>query len=48
MPDNGTTQLIARQHPARTADECRQQCGLGARQMHFPAVAIDKGAVAEV
>src|SRR5215472_17450334 len=43
MPDNGTTQLVARQHPATTAYECRQHCSLGAGQLYFPAVAIDKG-----
>jgi hypothetical protein len=48
MPDNGTTQLVTRQHPARTAYECREQCGLAAGQLHFPAVSIDKGAAGEV
>src|SRR5262245_3437487 len=43
-PHNGVTQLVPRQHMARTAYECGQQRALGARQLYCTAVAIDKGA----
>src|SRR5262249_25467683 len=48
MPDNGATQLVTRQYPARARYECAQQRGLGPGQPHFPAVAIDKGLVGQI
>jgi hypothetical protein len=48
MPDNGLTQLIARQHPAGVAYECGKQGGLSAGQRHLPAAAIDKGEARKV
>jgi hypothetical protein len=47
-PGDGITELVARQHPARTVYECGQQRGLGAGQPHFPAVAIDEGMAGQV
>src|SRR5262249_19859763 len=43
MPDDGTTQLVARQYLAGAGYECAQQRRLSAGQPHYPAVAIDKG-----
>jgi hypothetical protein len=48
MPDNGTTQLVTRQGPARARYECAQERGLGAGQPHLSAVAIDKDLVDQV
>jgi len=45
---DGVTQLVARQHPARSVYECGQQRGLGAGQPHFPAAAIDKRMAGQV
>src|SRR5262245_21561806 len=45
---DGVTELVARQYPARTVDECGEQRGLGAGQPHFPAAAIDKGMAGQV
>src|SRR6516165_5514460 len=47
-PRDGVTELVARQHPARTVHEGGQQRGLGAGQPHFPAAAIDEGMAGQV
>src|SRR6516164_5864481 len=47
-PRNGVTELVTRQHPARTVYEGGQQRSLGAGQLHFPAAAIDKGVAGQV